>query len=235
MGTLHTDSIGIARFLPTEGALHRPFLRFPEPTLIVAPLGRQPTGPLFDPIPRVAVDANGRIIRTAGDRYAVEVFDPDGSLQRRFGRDHEPRTIQQEWLDAYEESVRDFYRTPAESRRGSAELRRFTEDRIRRMRVTAVPPTDRLLVAPDGACWVERRDLAEEPWRWEFQAAFGSGSEVPPASTWDVFDPSGRYLMTVELPAGFRPHQVTEGSVTGVLASGSGVEQVVRYRRTPSG
>jgi len=230
-GALHAESIGIARFRPADGALYQPFLEFPDAAQIVAPLGQQTAGPMFDPIPATAVDSHGRIYRTTGDRYAVEVFDSDGALLGRFGREYAPGTVRQEWLDAYAESVRAHYRTLPASRRRSQELRRFAEDRVRLMRVTAVPPTDRLLVAPDGACWVERRDLAPEPWRRELTVVIGS--DAPAASTWDLFDASGRYLVTVELPAGFEPHHVTEESVVGVLSSGPGAAYVVRYRLSP--
>jgi hypothetical protein len=233
-GTVHVGSIGIARFRPADGALYQPFLHFPDAAEIVAPLGQHTAAPLFNPVPATAVDARGRIYRTAGDRYTIEVFGSDGALLRRFGREHTPRGIRQEWLDAYVGSVQAHYRTVPASRRRTQELRRFTEDRVRLMRVDAVPPTDRLLVARDGACWVERRDLAEEPWRRELHAVIGTGEPVPPSSIWDVFDPSGRYEMTAELPVGFRPHAVTENSVVGVLVAESRVAHVVRYRLTSS-
>lgn len=233
-GTVHVDSIGIARFRPADGTLYQPFLYFPGAAEIVAPLGQNTAAPLFNPVPATAVDSRGRIYRTSGDRYAIEVFDSDGALLRRFGRERTSGEIRQEWLDAYVGSVQAHYRTVPASRRRTQELRRFTEDRVHLMHVDAVPPTDRLLVAPDGACWVERRDLAEEPWRRELHAVIGTGDVVPLSSIWDVFDPSGRYVTTAELPVGFQPHHVTERGVVGVLVSDSGLEHVVRYRLTDS-
>jgi hypothetical protein len=232
-GSIHTDSIGVARFRLADGALYQPFLHFLEAARIVAPLGQQTAGPLFDPVSHTGIDSRGRIFRTTGDRYAVEVFDSDGVLLRRFGREHTPREIQQEWLDAYAESVRAHYRTLPASRRRTQELERFAEDRVRLMRVEAVPATDRLLVAPGGASWVERRDLALEPWRRELTVVIGGGNAEQLASTWDLFDASGGYLVTVDLPAGFRPHHVTEESVVGALESGPDVQHVVRFRRRP--
>jgi hypothetical protein len=49
-------------------------------------------------------------------------------------------------------------------------------------------------------------------------------------STWDVLDPEGRWLCTVQLPARFTPLEIGSNYVAGLARDGDEVEQVRVYR-----
>ncbi len=75
-----------------------------------------------------------------------------------------------------------------------------------------LPAFQELLVDDDGYLWVERYRLP-----WENQPR------------WEVFDPDGRWLGTVETPIGLRPFQIGADSLLGRHRDEMGVESVVLF------
>lgn len=81
---------------------------------------------------------------------------------------------------------------------------------------------------PDGTLWVQRMADAASIHPMALNTpdppvGFGGGS-------WDVLDPEGRYLGTVELPLRFRLTRIRSDAVYGVLRDGMDVEKVARLR-----
>jgi hypothetical protein len=101
-------------------------------------------------------------------------------------------------------------------------------------RAEVVPPTGDLLVAPDGALWVERTDLMDDPGEWEFRRVLGRGpteGQAEPPTVWDRFDAEGERLQAVLMPPRFRPFDLeSEDAVLGVLRDEMDIEYVARLR-----
>jgi len=66
-----------------------------------------------------------------------------------------------------------------------------------------------ILVSPDGHVWVGKHR--------------GPPPQMPP-DEWEVFDPEGRWLGTVQTPTGFRVLDVGDGDVLGTTDGGRAVE-----------
>ena len=79
------------------------------------------------------------------------------------------------------------------------------------------PAFRRIYPDPSGHVWVELPN-PEHP---------APGSGVP--TTWDVFDPSGAWLGSVEFPARFFVFEIGEGYVAGVWKDEMDVERVRVY------
>jgi hypothetical protein len=76
------------------------------------------------------------------------------------------------------------------------------------------PFTDtRPIIGPDGTLWVERSMPLGSP------------------SRWDVFDPNGRLIKQVDLPAGRRLVGLGRASLYAAAVDPDGVERLERYRR----
>ena len=141
---------------------------------------------------------------------------------KRVSRQHERRPILDEWSTDFAERVRSLPSVRDE------EMDRIIEGRTTGIRSSHLPPTGRLLVADDGAFWVERVDLAQDPALEAFYQSFGRAGEPGPPTTWDIFDARGFYTATVEMPETFTPSHVTGTSVMGVLRNDLDVQYVVR-------
>jgi len=228
-GGIWVDTAWVHPFSPGNGALSAEIVGSPGQALILGSRGEASAGPLFDPWPRIATDTLGFIFRTQGEEYRIDVFNLNGALVRRITRSHSPRAISQELLEDFETRVRGHYRTLGGGPRRDEEMERIIETRVSLIRVDHLPPTGRLLVGPAGTCWVERRDLDESPGLREFERSFGRVTDEPKPTTWEVFESSGAYSASVQLPEAFEPHVVSENSVLGVLRDELDVEYVVRF------
>lgn len=90
----------------------------------------------------------------------------------------------------------------------------------------AFPPFGQLLVDRSRNLWVQRFDyhsafLTPGPVRTQTMSV---------ASTWDVVDPEGRWLCTVQLPARFTPLEIGGDYIAGLARDEDDVEQVRVYR-----
>lgn len=192
---------------------------------------------LFEPRSTFGFDGVGNFFLSSGHPYRIDVFDPDGRLARRIGRTYSPVLITDEDVAAVVEllpsPIDTMSRIPSELRAGERER---VEARVKEQASYPRPDTlaclGRLLVARDGAFWVERVD-ALSPVETEIRKMWGgfgrsSGSET----SWDVFDREGRFLGQVGLPSRFAPMAVEERTVVGVHQDSMDVEYVVRYRLT---
>ena len=122
---------------------------------------------------RWCLGPQGRIfVASRRDAYAVEVYGPDGRLERTIGRDYEPRRRTDAEIDALCERLT----RPAEEWGGG---------RVPRISATA-PCIDELRVTDTGELWVRHglstRDRPEGV-----------------SATWDVFDAAGVFARTVSI------------------------------------
>lgn len=151
--------------------------------------------PLWEPRPYSAFDAQGRIYVARGGHYAVDVFGPDGQLLRRLSREDEPVPITDALVDRYRSEVMAHYDTAGTTGEAGLDLVEAARQHIALPKPDHVPPLGQVAVSDEGAVWVERPDRVDDPVLLEWSSA-GTQPEH-----WDVFDPDGRFLGTVELPA----------------------------------
>ena len=91
-----------------------------------------------------------------------------------------------------------------------------------------MPPTSTIRSDAAGNIWVRIYDYHEA-----FVTAGPSRiqtTRVP--SQWDVFDPAGAWLCTVEMPASFTPLEIGVDYVAGVWRDDDDVEHARLYRLT---
>jgi hypothetical protein len=242
-GTPHVTRIFVDRVAPAgdEGneALSEPVVELPNRVLYATFDGARWDHPLLVPRPSTGFDASGRIFVSPGDGYEVNIYSPEGALERRVRREVTPRPLGPEVASELVALARGhfadpelFTGSPDRGRRQLAEYRERVEWQASLPMPTHVPPVDRIIVGPDGAFWIERIDEVP-PARFEYERTFPDARRAPEARRsvpWDVFDVRGHLLGTVRLPTGFRPHRVDGLRVVGVERDEMGVEFVVVYR-----
>lgn len=172
----------------------------------------------------------GHLVHGWGDQYAL--------LDQR--HDAPPLRIER---DAPVVPVSDAERADEESRI-AAELRRYDPGwEWASARIPATKPfVNRLLFGAEGRLWVERPgpsrrvpddELPPEP---DYQNVLGP---LPPyrwrqSMRYDVFEPDGRFLGTVERPEGAELLHMRGDAVWGVVRDSLDVPYVVRWRVEPS-
>ena len=87
-----------------------------------------------------------------------------------------------------------------------------------------VPAFSQLLADRTGRLWVRQAHLADAP-----RAGNLNTSPLVP-SVWSVFDPNGRWLGDISMPAFFQPMDIGQDYVLGVARDEDGIETVVLYR-----
>jgi len=129
--------------------------------------------------------------------------------------------------EALRESYRAWY---TESSRAQAEglppsLRDLIEARIDQLYFAdRLPAYRRFLLSTDGFFWLEAYPTVEEmsqpAWSW---------SEGSTGRKWTLLSPQGRWLGTVEIPAGLSLRVVTQDRIVGVLQDELDVQYVAAY------
>jgi hypothetical protein len=152
---------------------------------------------------------DGTVYAARGSSYEIEVYSPAGGLVRKFGREftrHSPSPGERDSAMAWLE--------------GRIEQMPQLESRMRREYEIADPKaaTGELVVSDDGYVWVR---------------VYGVDDRVE--KQLDIFDPTGRYVATLSVPARLSLERVTRDLVYGVLPDELDVQRVVRYAiRRPS-
>jgi hypothetical protein len=214
-----------------------PALRIPGRRMygIQSPRAMTANAPLWEPQPEFALDGLGRIHLSAGSSYVIDTFvlaasSADGgaavpaTLVRRLTREHVPVAVTDALTNRYFAEVQTYYDT-ATAAGSEADIGRAAQLGRRSLpRPEALPPLRRIRAARDGALWVERPDLVDDPVSLEWTRGAAR------STSWDVFDSDGRFIGTVELPPRFRVYAVDTDWVVGVLPDELGVEHVVRWQ-----
>jgi hypothetical protein len=155
--------------------------------------------------PQVAVGAR-HFHYAAGEQFQVERRDTAGRLAAIVRREHQPRPVTRDQVEAH--------RAESTARMPPAGRARYE----RALSSWGVPDNHpairRLLVAAGGDLWVRE-----------------ATTDDPGSSIWSVFAPDGRWTARVELPRRFVPLTVNETEVLGVaFEPETDVEQVHAYR-----
>lgn len=156
-----------------------------------------------------ALLVDGNIVVGEASRYVISVYDSAGRLLRSIRRDHAPAPVTQDAIEGFKEARR---RAP-ESRGLQAQV---DSALIRALGAAPYPSTmpayERVLGDAEGNLWV-------------LDYSVRAGQE----SSWDVFDPRGRWLGTVRTPARFRVEQIGTNWILGVWRDAEDAERVRMY------
>jgi hypothetical protein len=143
----------------------------------------------------------------SSDNYEIEIRTSDGRLERLIRRPIPSLPVTDEERDAFDASQRERLQRASSLWRGLYEM----------MSLPATKPAyGRMLV-----------DAVGNPWVSEYVERRSGLS--PDASRWTVFDPEGRMLGTVEIPAGGMVLEIGGDYVLGVWRDDLDVERVRLY------
>lgn len=143
-----------------------------------------------------------RFFAALNPAYSIEVWAPGGVLERIIRRPGARRVPDAALDEAAREVVGRYARDDAQRNRFRTEME--VPD--------SLPAVNRLVAAPDGELWVGRTLAIED------------GPAI-----YDVFDPEGRFVTTVELPARFLPFEAGGDYVLGVRLDETEVPFVELY------
>ncbi len=145
------------------------------------------------------------------DSYDLQVFDRGGMLKRIIRRDWDLVPVTEEDREWFTSSLFEFAG-------GGEDARTLVEGLIF---PDHQPVFDRILSDALGHLWVRRFDARSV---WE---ARGGGGTYP--MDWDLFDPSGRWITTLTLPAHFAVHSIGADHIIGVWTDEDYVQYVRKY------
>ncbi|HKS07707.1 MAG TPA: 6-bladed beta-propeller [Gemmatimonadaceae bacterium] len=196
-----------------------------ESIAIQTPIFVSAGSPLFAPSAAFGVDAKGNVFVHRGAPYEITVHDARGNVVRRIAPPHAPRAVTPQLIDEFRKRAKAYHDTV--SNKGGEYAASYAVDMARPglKSPATLPPLGRMLIAGDGAVWVERIDLVRDPVAREWSR--GPAPATP--TTWDRFNAAGAPQRPVELPPRFSPMFATASTVLGVQRDEDGVEFVVRY------
>ncbi|MGD8727431.1 MAG: hypothetical protein PVH40_07280, partial [Gemmatimonadales bacterium] len=184
-----------------DGAVLDTLGRFPGSELFTRSVGPSSSVALSRPFGRAVTSAATADFWYFGssDRYEIEGYGRSGMLERLIRRDVTNRPVTQDLLDERARRLRES---------GNPNAARLQRD-------IPVPETmpahGRILGDAEGNLWVQEYRIRDEPERWA------------------VFDPSGRFLGIVDMPAPGRVTQIGSDDVLGIWTDDLDVEQVRLY------
>ncbi len=201
------------------GQAQRPLITYLHVGPDGAPLGRfadlpdvqrmavSEAGPWEVPFsPRTLVEVAGAEV-LVGDNAAFEfaAFGADGGLRRVVRRAWEPLAVTAADVDAHHARLDPAWSgTTAQAR---TEFQRMRAARRQQLpHAESFPAFTRLLAGADGHVWAEDARHLHDYW-----------------ARWSVFDPAGRWLGTVKMPAGFTLQQAGADWVLGMEPDASGL------------
>ncbi len=154
-----------------------------------------------------------------GSEYAIRVYTPQGSLKHIIRRAWIPVRVTKADIDEYvvEWGKRWIRATGAEAEARRASLRKDPY-------AATVPAFSQFIADRIGRLWVREAHLADAPGA----GALNTTPLVP--SIWSVFDPAGRWLGDVTMPARFQPRDIGADYVLGMVLDADGVESIALYR-----
>ncbi len=152
-----------------------------------------------------------------GEAFEVQVFDRAGTLDRVIRRIYERRPVAASDRSDLESWYLD---QVGQSREGGEQVLERVRAQMRGASYAETKPAlSDLLVDADGNLWVEE-------FRWIAPGLYGPN---PRPVQWSVFDPDGRWLGDVEVPAGFMLQTVSDGYAMGLVEEEFGTERLEVY------
>ena len=165
-----------------------------------------------------------RVYYGLGLDYSVQVYSRSGRLSHTIRREWTPRKVTKGDIDIY---VVEWGKRWIKSTGAAAEAERV--DLRNDPYASVVPAFSQLIPDAIGRLWVREAHLADAPGAGQLNTT----PLVP--SIWSVFDPSGRWLGDVTMPARFLPRDIGADYVLGTALDADNVETVVMYRLAPRG
>ncbi|HEX6041017.1 hypothetical protein [Longimicrobium sp.] len=155
--------------------------------------------------------AGDAVVVADNDRYEIRFVSPDGALRRVVRRAHTPVRAQAADVEAF------FAARDADMPGLPPEVVASLQ-RMRARQREALPRRETFPAFADA-----RVDAVDNLWVEEYRRP---ADEQP---RWSVFDPEGRWLGTVETPAGLAVHQIGPDWILGVQKDALEVEHVRMY------
>jgi hypothetical protein len=181
---------------------------------------------IFASEPMWAILDDGRVVIGRNDAYRLQVYTPDGRLERVIQRPVEPSPVTATTQAAYRAMLRKVTERQLAARgvAGNPQAMAAVEQMLKSMEFAEFFPVyANLLGGPDNTLWVQRFPV-------ESLAAGGEDIDLESltAPDWDVFDGQGRLLGRVTLPERFNGMRVVGRSIYGVQRDELDVQHVVR-------
>ncbi|MGV3709865.1 MAG: hypothetical protein ACO1Q7_13605 [Gemmatimonas sp.] len=167
----------------------------------------------------VQASTGGRVLLGFGDAYTLSEYDSSWTLRRIIRRAWKPTPLTTADITTYVDAWMNQWSTD----KGAVRER----DRLARLNASypdALPAFVDLLVAPSGEIWLRDPEL-----RGASNCGCLTGVTAAP-SRWSVFDSSGRWLGTVQMPQQFTPAEVGRDYVLGSQRDAKDIVRVVMYR-----
>ena len=218
VGTQWADSTGLV-LRDREGALIRDLGKMPYMTFEMTKTG--PSPPWLSAI-AIACAGAGRFYYGFGNEFSVRGYSESGVLESIVRRAWTPTAVTPaDW----EHWVTDWSKLWVKER-GADSLKA-----VQRVREEAyafeLPAFSGCLVGQDQTLWVREAHLDDA-------ISAGNLNDDPlVASKWSVFNPAGRWISDVTMPAGFQPTDIGTDYVAGRFRRGPGRMTVVVYRLSP--
>lgn len=176
----------------------------------------------FAPFLSVAV-LEDRVCTGRGVRYEITCMSPRGQPQQIIRRDVAPVPVSATARAAYLKRITTPFRAPG-MEGGSVPADVLAARAARTRFAETFPEFDWIMAGKEGELWVSeyRPELKTLP-----------RGEQPPAGQvirWDAFDREGRWIGSVDLPAGFIPKDIGRDYVLGVNRDEDGVPRATMYR-----
>jgi hypothetical protein len=180
--------------------------------------GGQPSFKIFESEPMWTVGPDGRLYFGINSAYRIEVYSPDGELNRIVRKPQERTTITESDQGEYRRVIQDAWQRQgmnAQAMEVMSQALSFAE---------FYPAYANILGGPEGSLWVQEIQtpdaVAEAGGTFNLQDIGGPG--------WEVFDDQGRLLGTVSMPARFTPVVFVDDHIYGVLRDELDVQYVAR-------
>jgi hypothetical protein len=176
----------------------------------------------FSPEPMWEITDSLTALYGVNNEYRIGMYDGSGSLTRILSKSHEPVAVTERDLRAFFTYLDRAWLAAGVSRSRLPELHSRTHF------AEFYPAFMSVQLGYRGTIWVQRiqppGDLTdEEIERYNFLEEFGSPD-------WDVFDPAGRFLGVVTMPARFQPRLFHGDRIYGVWRDDLDVQYLIRLR-----
>lgn len=196
-------------------------------TIMIMPAGQtmdfssgQPRMTLFAPEPMWALGPQGHLVYGNNAVYRLEVFGPEGELERVIARERERNPISESDQQEFRRAIRDAWEQagmPPQAMDIMGQALDFAD---------YYPAYANLFGGPDGSVWVQRvqspEDVRESGATFDLQDIGGP--------EWEVFDHEGRLLGAVRMPTRFTPLLFRGDHIYGVLRDDLDIQYAARMR-----
>ena len=218
VGTQWADSTGFV-LRDRDGALIRDLGNMPYIALVMTKT--RPTPPWLSAI-GISCSGAGRFYYGFGNTFSLMVYSERGALESIIRRVWTPTPVTPaDW----EHWVTDWSKLWVKER--GADSIKAVQSVREEPYAFELPAFSGCLVAQDGTLWVREAHLDDA-------ISAGSLTDDPlVASKWSVFNPAGRWISDVTMPAGFGPTDIGADYVAGRFRRAPGRMTVVVYRISP--